>query len=88
MEFEWDAEKDATNRAKHGLGLDQAARLDWARAKRVLDTRLDYGEPRIKAFAYLEARLHVCVFTLREGRYRIISLRKANRREERSYGQT
>lgn len=86
MEFEWDAEKDAVNRAKHGLSLGEAVRLDWARGKDVIDLRADYGEDRITRYSLLDARLFACVYTIRNGRLRIISLRKANKREIRDYG--
>ena len=86
MECDWDESKDAANRAKHGVSLAQAVRLDWTRGKDVMDLRADYGEDRIIRYARLDARLFACVYTVRSGRLRIISLRKANRREIRDYG--
>lgn len=86
MDLEWDAAKDAENRRKHGLPLAAAARLDWDAAVRDEDQRRDYGEQRWTATAPLDGRLHVCAYTLRAGRLRIISLRKANERERRRYG--
>jgi uncharacterized DUF497 family protein len=87
MEFEWYEAKDAANRSKHGLGLGEAARLNWGSAVRREDERADYGEVRRMAYAYLRGRLHVCVYTIRDGTVRVISLRKANARERRDYGQ-
>lgn len=83
MEFEWDKGKDAVNRAKHGLALADAARLDWVRGRTVPDLRADYGEARFVLFARMDGRLHVCIFAKRGERTRIISLRKANSREIR-----
>lgn len=85
MEITFDPEKDRANRAKHGVGLARAAELDWATAHIEADERRSYGETRYIAWAMLEDRLHACVFTLRDGLVRVISLRKANRREERRY---
>ncbi len=48
MEFEWDEEKDAANRAKHGVGLELAARMDWIGGKTERDDRIDYGEERYR----------------------------------------
>ena len=45
------------------------------------DARGDYGERRFISTARLRGRVHVCVWTLRDGQPRIISLRKANTRE-------
>lgn len=85
MEFEWDPAKDRANRATHGLSLAEAARLDWGEALIRADLRQDYGETRFGALGRVDDRLCVCIFTMREGRHRIISLRKANAREVRDY---
>jgi uncharacterized DUF497 family protein len=49
------------------------------------DNRRSYGEERYIAATPIGARLHVVVFTIRSGTLRIISLRKANRREIKRY---
>lgn len=85
MEFEWDEAKDAANRAKHGLSLADAARLDWADGQAEQDIRADYGEMRFRVLARLDGRVHLCVYTVRGGKNRVISLRKANRREIMRY---
>lgn len=85
MEFEWDEEKDAANRAKHGVSLAEAALLDWASAYDRFDSRNDYGETRIRSLVPLQKRVYLCVYTVRGRAYRIISLRKANLREVREY---
>jgi uncharacterized protein len=86
--MEWDAEKDAENRRKHGLALGDAVLLEWDQRLEVVDDRQDYGEDRIRAFAPLGVRLHVCVYTIRFDEIRVISLRRANTREVRLYEQT
>ena len=83
MEFEWDDAKDS---AKHGLSLAEAARLDWGHGVDVVDDRFAYGEVRVTRYALLDGRLHVCVFTDRDARLRIISLRKANPLEILAHG--
>jgi uncharacterized protein len=86
MDIEWDAAKDAVNRAKHGIGLGDAARLDWNAGVTFRDSRIDYGEVRFNHFAMLDGRLCVWCFTLCNRVRRIISLRKANAREIIGYG--
>ncbi len=86
MDFDWDEGKDAANRAKHGVSLADAVRLEWGRAKQVMDRRHDYGEDRTIVFGHIGDRLYVCVLTRRNGKLRIISLRKANGREIRKHG--
>lgn len=86
MEFEWDETKDAANRAKHGLSLAEAVRLDWVGGEIEVDDR-DYGELRLIYYGPLDGRMMVCVHTLRGQARRIISLRKANKRERIAHGQ-
>ena len=50
------------------------------------DTRYDYGEQRLRVFGYIGSRLHAVVTTPRAGSIHVISLRKANRREQQRYG--
>ena len=85
MKVEYDPAKDASNRVKHGISLAEAQRLDWDAALTVPDTRRRDGEERYVATAPLEGRLHVAAFTVRADKLRIISLRKANRREITRY---
>ena len=44
-----------------------------------------YGETRYLAIGYIGDRLHAVVYTDRGDATRIISLRRANRQEEREY---
>lgn len=80
-----DPDKDRRNIALRGLSLDLAAALDWTSALIWEDRRKDYGERRYCVLGFIESRLHSVVFTPRDGRPRIISLRKANKREVRRY---
>lgn len=85
LHLEWDETKDAVNRSKHGVAFEAVTRLDWSRALIVPDRRNDYGEARWIAYAPIDGRIHALVFTRRGEIYRIISLRKANRREQAVY---
>lgn len=51
----------------------------------VPDERLDYGEVRVNAFGLVEGRLFVCTYTMRNETYRLISVRKASRQEQRTW---
>ena len=86
MEIAFDPAKDVVNRRERGIPLAYFTELDWSSAKIVLDTRQDYGEDRL--IAYVKApngRLMVAVYTMRGAVFRVISLRKANRREVQTY---
>ena len=79
--WDWDEDKRRANRRKHGVDFASVARFEWAGAMTEPDTRFDYGEPRLIATGMIGDRLHVVIYTERDGRKRIISLRKANSRE-------
>ena len=51
------------------------------------DTRKEYPERRFQALGYIGDRLHMLVFTPRNSKVHVISLRKANPREVRRYEQ-
>ena len=85
MQFDFDPGKDATNLSKHGLSLAAAAELSWDAALVWIDDRADYGEVRMVALAPVGDTLCFVAFVDREPARRIISLRRANRREVKHY---
>lgn len=86
MKISFDPEKDAETQQERGFSLELGAEVIRNRVYMRLDDRHDYGEDRFIAYGYVAERLFVCVFTIREEVYRVISLRKANEREVRRYG--
>lgn len=87
MRITFDPAKNDRNIAERGLSFDLASELEWSTALTVEDTRRDYGELRLRVLAILNGRLHSVVVTPREDELRIISFRKANRKEEKLYEQ-
>lgn len=87
MHFTFDPVKDQTNTAKHGLSLALAGAIEWDSAVVWPDDRRDYGEPRQCALGYIGERLVSVVFVDRGEIRRIISLRRANQREEKVYAE-
>ena len=69
------------------MSLADADGFEWDTAVVREDTRKPYAEPRFQATGYIGDRLHVMVFCIRAA-VRVISLRKANKREEKSYAET
>lgn len=84
MEFEFDRAKNETNRKDHGLGLDDFAGFD-SEPVVLRDTRFPYGEPRWRAFGRIDGKGHSLAFTLRDGKMRLISFRRAHEKEMRRY---
>ena len=85
MRIEFDAAKDAANLAKHGVSLALAAELDWEAALVWIDDRFEYAELRVIALAPKAKILYCVAFVDRGDVRRIISLRRANRREVKHY---
>lgn len=87
MKIEFDPAKNERNIHERGLSFDMAADFDWETVLVIVDDRRDYGECRFRALGFIGDRLHALVFTPREGGIRVISLRRANQREVKSYEQ-
>ena len=85
MQIESDPTKDAENRARHGLPLSLAGALDWDAAMVWADDRFQYDELRMIALAPKTETLYYVAFVEREAVRRIISLRRATRREVTRY---
>jgi hypothetical protein len=87
----YDPAKDASNRLKHGVSLALANEFEWDTLECKSDTRRDYVEPRQIGYAIAGTRLYCVVFVDRPEdaptERRIISLRKANRREVNHYAE-
>lgn len=89
MDFEWDKNKNQENIVRRGVSFSYAARifLDGNRIKKI-DNRKDYGEKRYIVLGKIEDRIFVVVYTNRINQIqRIISARKANARENKTYYQ-
>lgn len=87
MQYTWDPEKDALNRRKHGLGLEEGIpALDDPNSDFWTDDRFDYGEVRLVTLGKGKTQILVVVSTIREiDSTRIISVRKANGDETNWY---
>ncbi len=85
MRIEFDEVKDRANRATHGVSLAFAEELDWDAALVWVDDRFEYAELRMIALAPESATLYYVAFVERGNARRIISLRRATRREVKHY---
>jgi hypothetical protein len=74
---EFDPEKDRLNIAKHGISLAQASDLEHITS--VPDPRFE--EARFRAYGLIDGEYYCLVYTLRSGRLRAISLRRAHKKE-------
>jgi uncharacterized DUF497 family protein len=80
---DFDPAKEAVNLSKHGVSL--ARWVDLEVVAIVKDDRFDYGEPRYRAYGVIDGISYCLVFTVRNERYRPISLRRAHAKEMRRH---
>jgi uncharacterized protein len=86
VEISFDPAKSARNVSERGLSFERAAEFNLLHAIVLVDERRNYREVRYRAFGRLDDRLHVLVFTQTVRGIRVISLRRANKREVKRYG--
>jgi uncharacterized DUF497 family protein len=87
MNIDFDPTKNDRNIRERGLSFERAGDFEFAAAVVREDVRKAYPERRFIALGFLDGRLHVLCFTPIADGIRVISFRKANRREEKDYEQ-
>ena len=86
MKFEWDDEKNRTNKAKHGIDFNEAKAL-WNDINRV-EIHTSYPlENRSILIGKVDRKLWTAIFTRRGNAIRIISVRRTRKQEAGLYGQ-
>lgn len=86
MDVEYDADKDAANRAKHGLPLIFGRRVFEDADYVVLPSiRTVDGEDRYKAIGMVDGKLYTAVHVWRGSTVRLISVRRSNAGEQGIY---
>ncbi len=85
MKIEFDPAKRQLTLEHRGLDMAQAGEIFEHTTLTIADDRKDYGEPRYITIGWLTGRMIVLVWTPRGAGRRIISLRKANDREQALY---
>jgi uncharacterized protein len=88
LEFEWDEAKNSANYAKHGIRFEDAVGIFSNFVVRSDDLRTEYGEVRRRNLGRTGLNVIMMVIsTDRVGRSRIISARRASRKERNDYEQ-
>ena len=85
MAITFDPAKRAATLAERGLDFAEAESVLDGIKYQFLDERREYGEARITTIGLLRRRMVVVVWTMRGKDRHIISMRKANDREQRQY---
>ena len=87
LEFEWDQDKAASNKKKHGISFEEAARVFGDPLAAIFDDPVHSQEEHreIVIGHSTRNRLLVICFTERAEAIRIISARRATKQERRDY---
>jgi uncharacterized DUF497 family protein len=88
MEYEYDDEKSNATLQERGIDFEFAAGVFDSEFIEYEDKRRDYGERRYVAIGPIEGTVFAVVYTWRGGRRRIMSARRASRRERDAYRRT
>jgi uncharacterized DUF497 family protein len=87
MRFTWSERKRAINIKEHGLDFIEAQRVFEGATYTFEDDRFDYGEQRLHTLGLLAGVPVSIVHTETADEIRVISFRKATKREARLYFQ-
>lgn len=82
MRITFDPAKRTKVLSERGLDFEDAAQVFAGLTAETEDKRKDYGEVRMICFGFLNGRLVQVVYTPRDEARHIITMRKANAREE------
>ena len=82
FEFEWDDNKSQTNKQKHGIDFKEAVQL-FKEGIKVYFAKEVGDEKRYLISNYIGEKCYSAIFTLRNGKIRIISVRRCRKNEER-----
>ena len=87
MEFEWDEKKNILNVEKHGIDFNDAYEIFNNPTFIKVDNRKNYQEKRWIGLGKLKNIIVVIAYTKRKNKVRIISIRKANKKERQIYNE-
>jgi uncharacterized protein len=85
MELEWDEDKRQLTLRERGLDFADFELFEADSILTTVDGRKDYGEPRFNSTGILDGILCTVCWTPRNGKVRVISMRKINARERETY---
>jgi uncharacterized DUF497 family protein len=85
MQIEFDPAKRDRTLQERGLDMARADEIFVGPVITTVDDRRDYGERRHITVGFLDGRMVFVAWTRRAGARRIISLRKANDREQKLF---
>ena len=85
MKFEYDENKSKINKQKHNIDFVEAQKL-WQDENALVVPALTVDEEvRYALISKILTKCYVAIFTIRDDAYRIISVRRCRKNEEKNY---
>jgi len=86
LKFEYDENKSKINKEKHGIDFVEAQNLWQNENALIVPANIVDEEVRFALISLFKGKCYVAIYTLRDEIYRIISVRRCRKNEEKSYG--
>ena len=88
MKFEYDENKSLVNKEKHGIDFVEAQNLWQNEDSLIVPANITGDEVRYALISIFKDKCYTAIFTLRNEIYRIISVRRCRKNEEKNYEKT
>ena len=85
MKFEYDENKSQINKEKHGIDFIDAQNLWQDENALIVPANIIDDEVRYALISILNNKCYTAIFIIRDEIYRIISVRRCRKNEERNY---
>ena len=85
MEFEYNEKKNQINKEKHGIDFVEAQKLWQDEEALVIPANIVDNEIRYALISKKLTKCFIAIFTIRDDIYRIISVRRCRKNEEKNY---
>ena len=85
MNFDYDEKKSLANKEKHGIDFVEAQKLWLDENALLVPANIVDDEIRYALISKVFTKCFVAIFTIRGGTYRIISVRRCRKNEEKNY---
>ncbi|MBA1419742.1 MAG: BrnT family toxin [Epsilonproteobacteria bacterium] len=85
MKFEYDENKSQLNKEKHGIDFVEAQNLWQNENALIVPANIIDEEVRYALISQFKNKCYTAIFTLRNEIYRIISVRRCRKNEEKKY---
>jgi uncharacterized DUF497 family protein len=82
--FEFDEIKSLSNKDKHGIDFGEAQRL-WEDENRIVIPSRNLDEPRFLIIGKIEEKYWSAIYTMRQDKIRMISVRRSRNEEIETY---